>query len=105
MLNFVCSFHCQINSALLQTITETSSLEVRRNTMQSSKQGLVAAQAGSRRLPTEAARVPALVSSCGICGGQSGTRAGFLQVILFPLQIIPPIAPYSSHPLSSGAIQ
>jgi hypothetical protein len=35
--------------------------------------------------------------SCGICGGQSGTGAGFLQVLRFPLQIrIPQIAPQSS---------
>jgi hypothetical protein len=36
------------------------------------------AQAVSRWLPTAAARVRARVRSCGICGGQSGTRAGFL---------------------------
>jgi hypothetical protein len=36
------------------------------------------AQAVSRRLPTAAARVRAQVRSCGICGEQNGTRAGFL---------------------------
>jgi hypothetical protein len=36
------------------------------------------------------------VTSCEICGGQSGTGAGFLRVLLFPLPIfIPPIAPQS----------
>jgi hypothetical protein len=38
----------------------------------------------------------AWVWSCGICGGQSGAGAGFLQVLRFPLPIfIPPIAPQS----------
>jgi hypothetical protein len=40
--------------------------------------------------------VQARVWSCGICGGQSGAGAGFLQVLWFPLPIfIPPIAPQS----------
>jgi hypothetical protein len=51
------------------------------------------AQAVSRRLPTAAARV----RSCGSCGGQSGTGAGFLRVLRFPLTIlILPTAPQSS---------
>jgi hypothetical protein len=44
------------------------------------------AQAISRRLPTAAARVSAQVSSCGICGEQSGTGAALLRVLRFPCQ-------------------
>jgi hypothetical protein len=55
------------------------------------------AQAVSRWLPTAAVRVRARVWACGICGGQSGARAGFRQVLRFPFPIfIPPIAPQSS---------
>jgi hypothetical protein len=51
----------------------------------------------SRRLPTTVARVRAQVRSCGICGGQSDTRAGFLRVLHFPLPVlIPPTVPHSS---------
>jgi hypothetical protein len=58
--------------------------------------GRVIAQAVSRWLPTAATRVRARARSCGICAGQSGTEAGFLQVFRFPLPIfIPPIAPQS----------
>jgi hypothetical protein len=48
--------------------------------------GRAIAQAVSRWLPTEAARVRARVWSNEICGGQSGARAGFLQVLRFPCQ-------------------
>jgi hypothetical protein len=47
-----------------------------------------------RWLPTAAARVR-VGAACGICGGQSGTGAGFLRVLRFPLPIIPPISPLS----------
>jgi hypothetical protein len=48
--------------------------------------GRAKAQAVSRRLPTTAARVPAQVTSCGICGGQSGTGVGFSEYFGFPCQ-------------------
>jgi hypothetical protein len=55
------------------------------------------AKAVSRWLPTAAAQVQARVSSCGICGGQSGSVADFLYMLQFPLPIlIPPTAPHSS---------
>jgi hypothetical protein len=61
------------------------------------------AQAVSRRLPTAAVRVRAHVKSCGICGEQSGTEAGFLRVLRFPLPIfIPPIASHSSSSIIRG---
>jgi hypothetical protein len=42
-----------------------------------------------------AARVQSQIRLCGICGGQSGTRAGFLRVLRCPLPIIiPPTAPH-----------
>jgi hypothetical protein len=59
--------------------------------------GRAIAQAVRRWFPTAATRVRAQVRSCGICGGQSGTGAGLLQVLRFPLSIIiPPTAPHTS---------
>jgi hypothetical protein len=54
--------------------------------------GRAVAQAASRWLPIAAARVRVRAAS-GICGGQSGTWAGFLWVLLFLLSIIPPTSP------------
>jgi hypothetical protein len=58
------------------------------------KQGRAVAQAVRRWLPTAAARVR-VRAACGVCGEQSGTGAGFLRVLRFPLAIIPPISPSS----------
>jgi hypothetical protein len=59
--------------------------------------GHAIAQAISHRLPTTAGRVRAQVRSRGICDGQSGTEAGFLRVLRFPLPIIiQSTAPHSS---------
>jgi hypothetical protein len=58
--------------------------------------GRAIAQAVSRWLSGAAAMARARVRSCGICGEQSGTGAGFFQVLRFALPIfIPPIAPIS----------
>jgi hypothetical protein len=56
--------------------------------------GRAVAQALSRWLPTAAARVR-FRAACGVYGAQSGTGAGFPQVLQFPLPIIPPISPSS----------
>jgi hypothetical protein len=59
--------------------------------------GRAIAQAVSRQLPTEAARVRAQLQLCVIYGGQNSTGTGFLRVLRFPLPIlIPPTAPHSS---------
>jgi hypothetical protein len=58
--------------------------------------GCAIAQAVSRWISTEAARVRSQATSCGICGGQSGNGAGFLLVLRFSLPVlIPPTAPLS----------
>jgi hypothetical protein len=59
--------------------------------------GRTVAQAVSRWLPTTAAWVR-VRGACGVCGGQSGTGAGFLRVLRVPLPIIPPISPSPYHP-------
>jgi hypothetical protein len=62
-----------------------------------SERNCAIAQAVSRRLPTAATQVLSQVRLCGICGGQSGTGAGLLPVLRFPLPIlIPPTTPLSS---------
>jgi hypothetical protein len=58
------------------------------------KSGRAIAQAVSPWLPTAAARVR-VRTSCGVCGGRSGSGAGFLRVLRLPLPIIPPISPSS----------
>jgi hypothetical protein len=69
----------------------------------SSVYGRAIAQAVSRWLPAAEARVRARVRSCGICGGQSGTVAGFLRVLWFPLPtFIPPISPQSPASINWG---
>jgi hypothetical protein len=61
------------------------------------------AQAVSRWIPSTEARVRAHVRSCGICGGQSGTEAGFLRVLRFSLPILTtPTAPHSSSSIIRG---
>jgi hypothetical protein len=58
--------------------------------------GCDVAQAVVHRVLTAAARIRSQIQSCGICCGQSGTGAGFLSVLRFPLPIIiPPNSPDS----------
>jgi hypothetical protein len=67
--------------------------------------GRAVAQAVSHRVPTAAALVRTQVRSCGTCGGQGGTEAGFLRVLRFPLPIlIPPTAPHSSGAGTMGQL-
>jgi hypothetical protein len=65
--------------------------------------GRAIAQVVSRRISTTVARVRARFCTCGICGGQSGSEAGFLWVLRFPLpNFIPPIAPQSPSSIIWG---
>jgi hypothetical protein len=65
--------------------------------------GRAIAQAISRRLLTAAARIRAQVMAYWICGGESGTGAGFLRVLRFPLPIlIPATASHSSSSIIRG---
>jgi hypothetical protein len=45
-------------------------------------QGRALAQPVSRRLPTTAARARTWVRPCGVCGGQSGSGAGLLRILV-----------------------
>jgi hypothetical protein len=66
--------------------------------------GRAIAHAVSRRLPTTAARVRGQVMSCGICGGQSDTGAGFPpEYFGFPCQFSFHRLLHTHH-LSSGAV-
>jgi hypothetical protein len=49
--------------------------------------GHAIADAGSRWLPT-AVTLVRVRAACGVCGGQSGTRVGFIRVLRFPLPVI-----------------
>jgi hypothetical protein len=60
--------------------------------------GRAIAEAVSRWLPTAAARVQSRGWSSGICGGQSGTGAGFLQVLWFPRHSFHQILHPHNHP-------
>jgi hypothetical protein len=62
------------------------------------------AQAVSRWLPTAVGQLQVRVSSCEICSDQSGSGAGFLRVLRFPLPIsILRLNHNHHHHLSSGA--
>jgi hypothetical protein len=81
---------------------EIHSCHLRMHTV-SCGESLAIAQAVSSWLSSAAARVRARVWLHGICSGQSGAGAGFLQVLRFPLPIfIPPIAPQSPSSIISG---
>jgi hypothetical protein len=53
--------------------------------------GRAMSQAVRRHVPTAAARIQSQVRQRGICGGQSGTGAGFLRLLPFPLSILIPL--------------
>jgi hypothetical protein len=79
----------------LVSVIRTGRSQYHNTTFSCSKisEGRAIAQAVSRRLPTAAAQIRVRFRSCRICGGQSGTGAGFLRVLRFPMPIrTPPIA-------------
>jgi hypothetical protein len=59
------------------------------------KDGRAVAQPVILRLPYAAARFR-LRAACGVSGGQSGTGAGFLRVLRFPLRVTFPLISPSS---------
>jgi hypothetical protein len=63
----------------------TTVIDRKRNYYLSHRKGRAVAEAITHRLPTLAAPVRGRVKSCGICGGQSGTGAGFFRVFRIPL--------------------
>jgi hypothetical protein len=65
--------------------------------------GRAVVQAVSRWLPTSAARVRVRIA-CDVCGGQSGTGAGFLRELRFPPSIIIPPISTSSYSPAAGTI-
>jgi hypothetical protein len=64
--------------------------------------GRAVVPAVSHRLPTAEARFRSQLRSYGICDGKCVTGAGFSRVLLFPLPVIPPIAPHSSLSIILG---
>jgi hypothetical protein len=60
--------------------------------------GRVITQEVSNRLLTAAVWVRTQVRSCGICGGQIGTVAGFLRIFRFPLSVLIPPTAALYHP-------
>jgi hypothetical protein len=87
----------QINSRIVPQVTTVSLHTPSKSSFVNHlPRDLTKAQAVSHRLPTVATRVRSH-RSCGTCGEKSGTGAGFLRILRFPLQIlIPPTAPHST---------
>jgi hypothetical protein len=63
--------------------------------------GRAVAQAVSSQLPTMTALVRTRAGSCGICGRQSGSGAGFFRVLRFPFEIKFPMIPSNTQYFSS----
>jgi hypothetical protein len=61
--------------------------------------GCAVAEAVSHRLSPAAARRRSRFKSYTICGGQSGTLAGFLLALQFPLPLIHSTKPEGKRPL------
>jgi hypothetical protein len=96
--NSLCSrkLCAEILKLVKERYSSTGKMEAQRFSETYLNLGRAIAQSVNRQLPTAAARVRGRVKSRGIYGGQSGTGAGFLRVLRFPLPIrIPPIAPQS----------